>query len=108
MNNNTLNLYLLTQDENNGYDTFDSCVVAAYNEEDAKCIHPFLFKFEWNCLDLDAEEYKRWDDPEYINKVQWDTKTWASSPYKVNCKLIGVADNSIDPNSVICSSYNAG
>jgi hypothetical protein len=103
-----LKLYLLTQDESNGYDTFDSCVVAAYNEEDAKRIHPFLFKFDSMSLPLDIEEYKRWNDPDYINRVQWDTKTWASSPYKVNCKLIGIATEDVKPNSVICTSYNAG
>ena len=31
-----MNLYLLTQNENNGYDTYDSMVVSAENEEDAK------------------------------------------------------------------------
>ena len=35
-----MNLYLLTQRTNNGYDTYDSCVVAAESESDARTIHP--------------------------------------------------------------------
>ena len=35
-----MNLYLLTQEDASGYDTYDSCVVAAKNEEDAKQIVP--------------------------------------------------------------------
>ena len=35
-----MNLYLLTQDEETGYDTFDSVVVAALTGEQAKKIHP--------------------------------------------------------------------
>ena len=40
MNINNMNLYLLTQDEVTGYDTYDSVVVAAESEEEAKGIHP--------------------------------------------------------------------
>ena len=36
----SLNLYLLTQDDNNDYDTFDSMIVVAENEEQARMIHP--------------------------------------------------------------------
>jgi hypothetical protein len=35
-----LNLYLLSQSVNKDWDTYDSCVVAAENEDDAKSIHP--------------------------------------------------------------------
>lgn len=33
-----MNLYLLKQEINTGYDTYDSCVVAAESEEDARVI----------------------------------------------------------------------
>ena len=107
MSNKTLNLYLLTQDEYRDYDTFDSCVVAAYSEEEAKKIHPFLHRFDKLCLPLDCDEWKRWDDSEYIYQVQWETEMWASTPDNVECKLIGIAAEGIEPNSVVCSSFNA-
>lgn len=35
-----MNIYLLEQDVNDGYDTYDSCVVYAMSEDEAKDIHP--------------------------------------------------------------------
>ena len=98
MNNKTLNLYLLTQYENDNYDTYDSCVVAAYNKEEAVKIHPYKEYYEnyIYCPELD-DEYEL-----------WNSRTWVSSPDKVTCELIGIATKGIAPNSVICSSFNAG
>lgn len=108
LNGDLLKLYLLTQTENSGYDTFNSCIVAAYNEEEAKSIHPFLHKFDINCLPFDEyDNWKEFHDQEYIYKEQWKTKTWASSPENVTCRCIGIAQD-IEPNSVLCSSFNAG
>jgi len=38
-----MNLYLITQSQNEGYDTYDSAVVAAKSPEDAKNIHPSFY-----------------------------------------------------------------
>lgn len=35
-----MNLYKISQDVNDGWDTFDSAIVAAKSEEDARNIHP--------------------------------------------------------------------
>ena len=35
-----MKLYLVTQEVNNNYDTYDSAVVCAENEEKAKALHP--------------------------------------------------------------------
>ena len=35
-----MNLYLISQNRNNGYDTYDSAVVAAESEEKARMIRP--------------------------------------------------------------------
>lgn len=82
---NTLNLYLISQTDNNTWDTYDSAVVAAYSKDEAKKIHPngdntyfVLFDYMW------------------------------TSPDKVEVQLIGKADKSIAVGSVICASYNAG
>ena len=38
-----MKLYLISQDRNDGYDTFDSAVVAAENEQKAREIYPSSF-----------------------------------------------------------------
>ena len=41
-----MKLYLVSQDINKGYDTYDSVVVSAENEEDAKTVMSFC-KYSW-------------------------------------------------------------
>jgi len=79
-----MNIYKLTQDENGGYDTYDSMVVIAESEADAKSMHP--------------SKAKDWDSP-------WSG--WASSPNYVTCELIGTAtEGSIA--GIVVASFNAG
>lgn len=73
-----MNLYLLSQNINTGYDTYDSCVVAAKNEDSARHISPSLHV-----------EYD-WTTPDYVN-----------------VKLIGKAIFGTK-EGVIISSFNAG
>ena len=78
-----MNIYLLTQDEEFGYDTYDSVVVAAKTEEDAKSIHPCTI-------------------------LGWDSRgDWSKSPEGVEVKLIGKAVEGTSAG-VILSSFNAG
>lgn len=82
-----MNLYLLTQGEEIGYDTYDSVVVAAKSEDEARKIHPN----EWL------------DDP-------WNRKygvDWCRTPEGVTVKLIGEAVKGTQ-SGVILSSFNAG
>lgn len=74
-----LKLYLITQGENRGYDTYDSAVVAAMSEPAARQMHPGI----------------------------GGTSSW-TRPSQVNVTLIGVTDPSITGPTVICSSSNAG
>ncbi len=79
-----MNLYLLTQDDQRGYDTFDSCVVAAPDEEAARNTHPQGAKF-WGV----------------------SFNTWARSPERVQVKLLGAAvDGTLA--GLILASFNAG
>ena len=71
-------LYLLTQNDNTGYDTYDSMIVAAPNEEIAKTINVYGF--------IDC---------------------WANSAETVICKKIGVADGDVE-QGVVLASFNAG
>ena len=50
-----MKLWLLTQCDNTGYDTYDSCVVAAITEQEAKKIHP-MGQDGWEQNDI----YQHW------------------------------------------------
>jgi hypothetical protein len=79
-----MNLYLLTQEVNRGYDTYDSCVVAAESAEDARVIQPREIEFE----------------PD-------ENFSWWVSPESVTVTFLGRATESIK-RGVICASFNAG
>jgi len=81
-----MKLWLIFQDENDDYDTFDSAVVAAETEEQAKSIHPYGSD-AWSSRNSD---------------------TWASSPDKVTAKYLGEAYGDIKKPGVILGSFNAG
>lgn len=82
-----MNLYYLTQSDERGYDTYDSCVVAAESEEAARLIHPaYGADYPWG--------YSR-------------GSSWARSPERVQVELIGTAVEGTK-SGVICASFNAG
>ena len=75
-----MNLYLLSQTDNNGYDTYDSCVVAAESEREAAKIAPGDWADGWSA--------------------------WAASPDTVEVTLLGISID--DESGIILSSFNAG
>ena len=77
-----MNLYLISQTQNDNYDTFDSAVVAAEHPAKARIMNPGG-----------------------INK-EIDLSTW-TSPEFVKVELIGEAIHGTK-EGVICASYNAG
>ena len=81
-----MNLYLISQEENEGYDTYDSAVVCAETEEQARMIHPYV--------------------------VDWDggDKTWGTwcAAEDVKVELIGSAVLGTKLPEVVCASFNAG
>ena len=80
-----MNLYLIKQTTNQDYDTYDSAVVCAPDEETARNMDP--------CIGKPVD----WNNP-------WNS--WCSSPDQVSVKLLGVADEKIQ--GVVCASFNAG
>ena len=78
-----MNLWKISQTENNKYETYDSCIVAAETEEEARNI-----------------------TPEYGGK--WHTKysSWCSSPSKVSVEWVGSTSREL--SGIILSSFNAG
>lgn len=83
-----MKLYLTSQNENKGSDTYDSMVVCAESEEAAIQILPSPF-FSWN----EASDLKCYG--------------WASLPDNVNVEYIGEASNHLKAG-VVCSSFNEG
>lgn len=78
-----MNIYLLSQDINTDYDTFDSMVVYANSEEEAKLILPPHIKW--------GEKYSG----------------WAHSPNQVEVTHIGYT-NTLVESGIVLASFNAG
>lgn len=83
-----MNLYLLSQTETEGYDTFDACVVVAHNEDEARMIRP-----GWNTWNTAQQEDYEME--------------WARIPESVSVKFIGVTVQYSEPQ-VILASFRAG
>ena len=90
-------IYKISQDANNLYDSFDSAVVIAENEYEAKRTHPNDFLI-WH------DEGWRYKDSA---KECGDDTTW-SDLENIGVELIGKADDKYDKSCVIASSFNAG
>lgn len=97
-----MNLWLLSQEQSTGYDTFDSVVVAAQTEAAARRIHP--------------SHYYEWDDTNtcwaflYIDgrrELERHDNTWANDIDSIAVKFLGRATAGIKAG-VICASFNAG
>lgn len=88
-----MKLWLLSQGDHNGYDTFDSMVVAAETEQEARLIHPT----ETWVFTKEIQGYDYWKND----------FTWASSPESVEVKLIGEAVEGT-AKGIILASFNAG
>jgi len=80
-----LKIYHLSQNTNNDWDTYDSCVVCATSEADAKSIDPNGLEFK--------------PSPSY--------GSWARSINDIVCVEIGKA-NKDQKRGVIIASFNAG
>ena len=91
-----MNIYLLSQSKNTGYDTWDSCVVIAKDEDEARMTHPYYRYF----TDDPNDEYNNWDGID----ISYDA--WCNAKY-VSVELIGTAADGME-RQVVCSSFNAG
>ncbi len=83
-----MKLWLISQDVNDDYDTFDGAIVAAETELFARCIHPYGNLVEWE-------------------REQKSYGCWAKSPDQVTAIQIGDALPGQKPG-VILGSFNAG
>ena len=93
-----MNLYLLTQTERDGYDTYDSCVVAADSWQDAVLIDP---RGQVYGAARDNPRASGWAKGAYESYG-----SWCSSPAAVKAEFIGTAAEGV--RGVVCASFNAG
>lgn len=78
-----MNLYKISQNKNNGYETYDSAVVVANSPQDAAKIHPGGYtNDDYGCS---------WVDPSDV-KVEY----------------LGKSSSLLEAGTVVCSSFNAG
>lgn len=92
-----MNLYLVHQNANDGYDTYDSAIIAADTESDAKMLHP-------NDERVWLDGAWRYKDQSRTNPYYDDSWTL---PQFVTAELIGVAKDGTVAG-VILASFNAG
>jgi hypothetical protein len=83
-----MKLFRISQTENSDYDTYDSAVVCAPDEDAARLMDP-------GGVDGRPYEFRR------------RRGYWCSSPDKVAVELIGDAVPGL-PLGVVCASFNAG
>jgi len=84
-----MKLYLISQTENQDYDTYDSAVVCAPDEETARNTNP--------CGGGQMTE----------NLWKRDFSTWCRSAKSVTVQYIGEAADGVEIG-VVCASFNAG
>jgi hypothetical protein len=98
-----MKLWLISQTENDGYDTYDSAVVAAESAIDAARVYP------------DRSDYYRWSDeakawlgyrPDGSTYDAGGLRDWVM-PDAVTVRYIGEAADDIETGTV-CASFNAG
>lgn len=96
-----MKLWLISQSENNGYDTYDSAVVAAETEEEARHTYPD----NW---DLGT---KRWNGSKWLwhledgRVLDYSSGSW-TSPDHVQVQFL--ADGYDGPAGTVLGSFNAG
>lgn len=85
-----MKLFLISQSDNTGYDTYDSAVVCAESAEEAQVMYP------------------AWRPRAVLMKARdWKLGTWADSKEGVTVTYLGEAEPAVQLGSV-CASFRAG
>ena len=98
-----MKLWLISQSENSGYDTFDSAVVAAETEEEARHIYPSFGGWDTGP--------KRWNGSKWLwhledgRVLDYSSGSW-TSPDHVEVQFL--ADGYDGPAGTVLGSFNAG
>lgn len=98
-----MKLWVISQTANDGYDTYDSAVVAAETEDDAKLIHPNGGLVWGGHTDYAGENFTGWGRSGDYCRV---SSGW-TDPESVSARYIGEAAPGTK-RGVILGSFNAG
>jgi len=100
-----MKLYLLSQSINDGYDTFDSCVVCAEDEQEARTIHPSKYVTHHR----DGKWYGTYTQGGEYEIQNHGNLEWVSFPEinKIEVTYLGEAADGWK-KGVVCASFNAG
>lgn len=96
-----MKLWLISQNVNHNYDTYDLAVVAANTEEEARHTYPD----NWGGSDA------RWNGSKWLwhledgRVLDYSHKTW-TTPEHVQVQFL--ADGYEGPAGTVCASFNAG
>ena len=88
-----MNIYLISRTSGWGYDDYDSAVVIAESEEQARMIHP-------------GNNIETFDNKHFEFRIFKELGGWEEKPEDVKVKLIGISEEKIP--QVVCASFNAG
>lgn len=80
-----MKLFLISQDQNDDFDTYDSAVVAASDEETARRMNPDSGK----------------------PMMDENNKRWCNGPEHVTVRYLGEATGDVE-QGIVCASFNAG
>jgi len=103
-----MKIYLVSQDVNHNYDTYDSMVVVAKNEESAKRIHPSSVWTNGGFYDEEKKEFWTTTVSGSPYLFEGNYGSWTNDLSKIDVKYLGEADQSITEEGVILASFNAG
>lgn len=93
-----MKLWLISQNVNNDYDTYDSAVVAAESEEEARCTYPGDSGYKWSGSKWQYHSH----DGQVFNMAGY---SWVD-PAAVDVQFL--AEGYEGPAGTVCASFNAG
>lgn len=112
-----MKIYKVSQQENTGYDTYSSMIVAAPDKQSAKRIYPHTVwnvswneehKCWWNTRPKRLEEYAvAWLDSREMIEERYESSVWANNEDNITVEHLGTACPSIKMG-VIIASFHAG
>jgi len=104
-----MRVYMMSQEENTGYGTYDSVVVIAENEQDARTIHPS----EYVTHNHDGKWYGTYSG-RTAPEGEYETENEGYGAWvefedigKIKVTEIGEADKDQE-RGIVCASFNAG
>lgn len=98
-----MNIYKIWVDKPLGWDTYDSAIVVASNEEAARHIHPAS---SYNSPIRGYNKETGYFDIPWYEDLSLTNSEW-TAPENVNVELVGTTDF-YEEGVVLCASYNAG